>query len=68
MIYALTDGSISGWLSAPVVITAAVGLACLAALVPVERRVRAPMLRLSLFASRQFTAINATTRSCSTAG
>ena len=61
VIYALTDGSISGWLSAPVVITAAVGLACLAALVPVERRVRAPMLRLSLFASRQFTAINATT-------
>jgi predicted MFS family arabinose efflux permease len=31
------------------------------ALVPVERRQRAPTLRLSLFASRQFNAINATT-------
>jgi MFS family permease len=32
-----------------------------AALLPVERRLRAPMLRLSLFASRQFNAINVTT-------
>ena len=38
-----------------------IGAACLLALVPVERRVRAPMLKLSLFASRQFTAINAAT-------
>ena len=38
-----------------------VGGLALAALVPVERRRRAPMLRLSLFASRQFDAINATT-------
>jgi MFS family permease len=37
------------------------GLLCLAALVPVERRRRNPMLRLSLFSSRQFDAINATT-------
>jgi hypothetical protein len=36
-------------------------VACLAALLPTERRVRAPMLKLSLFASRQFSAINAAT-------
>ena len=61
VIYALTDGPAHGWLSAPVVITAAVGVLALAALLPVERRTRAPMLRLSLFASRQFDAINVTT-------
>ncbi len=58
VIYALTAGPASGWLSPPVLITAAVGVV---ALVPVERRLRAPMLRLSLFASRQFDAINVTT-------
>ena len=61
VIYALTAGPASGWLSPPVLITAAVGVVALAALVPVERRLRAPMLRLSLFASRQFDAINVTT-------
>jgi MFS family permease len=59
--YALTDGPSHGWLSAPVLITAAVGVLALAALLPVERRAPAPMLRLSLFASRQFDAINVTT-------
>ena len=33
----------------------------LIALVPAERRIRTPMLKLSLFASRQFTAINVAT-------
>ncbi|HEY3944612.1 MAG TPA: DHA2 family efflux MFS transporter permease subunit [Solirubrobacteraceae bacterium] len=61
LIYALTAGPASGWTSAPVLASVIVGLVSLAALVPVERRRRAPMLRLSLFASRQFDAINVTT-------
>jgi hypothetical protein len=59
--YALTDGPASGWLSARVLIAAAVGMTALTALLPFERRVPAPMLQLSLFRSRQFDAINATT-------
>jgi EmrB/QacA subfamily drug resistance transporter len=61
VIYALTAGPASGWLSLPVLIATAVGALSLAALVPVERRLRAPMLRLSLFVSRQFDAINVAT-------
>jgi EmrB/QacA subfamily drug resistance transporter len=61
VIYALTAGPGSGWLSAPVVITAVVGVGSLIGLVPVERRRRAPTIRLSLFASRQFDAINVMT-------
>jgi MFS family permease len=61
VIYALTAGAASGWLSAPVLITAAAGVVSLTVLVPVERRQRAPVLRLSLFASRQCNAINITT-------
>jgi EmrB/QacA subfamily drug resistance transporter len=61
LIYALTDGAGAGW-SSPRILTAfIVGGLSLAALVPVERRRREPMLRLSLFASRQFDAINAAT-------
>ena len=61
VIYALTVGPASGWLSVPVLVAAVAGVVCLAALVPAERRRRAPMLRLSLFASRQFDAINVMT-------
>ena len=61
VIYALTAGSSAGWLSARVLIAGAVGVVALAALVPYERRQRAPMLRLSLFKSRQFDAINIVT-------
>jgi EmrB/QacA subfamily drug resistance transporter len=61
VIYALTAGPASGWLSAPVVISAVVGVLSLTALVPAERRQRAPMVRLALFASRQFDAINVMT-------
>jgi EmrB/QacA subfamily drug resistance transporter len=61
LIYVLTEGSASGWMNAPVLVTGAIGAAALAALVPVEQRLRDPMLRLSLFASRQFDAINLTT-------
>jgi predicted MFS family arabinose efflux permease len=57
----LNSGPSSGWLSAEIVIGAVLGAACLAALAPVERRRTAPMLRLGLFRSRQFDAINATT-------
>jgi EmrB/QacA subfamily drug resistance transporter len=61
VIYALTDGPAHGWLSARVLVPGTIGLIALCALLPVERRLRAPMLRLSLFASRQFDAINAST-------
>jgi EmrB/QacA subfamily drug resistance transporter len=61
VVYALIDGPAHGWLSPPVLVAGAAGLAAAAALVPVERHRRAPMIRLSLFASRQFDAINVTT-------
>jgi EmrB/QacA subfamily drug resistance transporter len=61
VIYALTAGPGSGWLSSPVLVAGLIGVAALAALVPFERRLHDPMLRLSLFASRQFSAINVTT-------
>ncbi|SHN26583.1 DHA2 family efflux MFS transporter permease subunit [Cryptosporangium aurantiacum] len=60
-IYALTEASSSGWGTARVLVPGVLGLVALAALVPAERRVRAPMLRLSLFRSRQFDAINVAT-------
>ncbi len=61
VVYALMAGPAAGWLSPRVLAVGIGGVLCLAALVPVERRQRDPMLRLSLFGSRQFTAINATT-------
>ncbi len=61
VIYALTAGPASGWTTGPVVSSGVLGLACLAALVPVEQRRRRPMLRTSLFRSRPFDAINAAT-------
>jgi EmrB/QacA subfamily drug resistance transporter len=61
VIYALTDGPSHGWLSARVIVAAVVGAAALAVLVPFERRSASPMVRLSLFGSRQFDAINVTT-------
>ena len=42
-------------------VTGVIGVGALLALLPVERRLRDPMVRLSLFASRQFDAINVTT-------
>lgn len=59
--YAFTEGAAGGWLATRVLIAAGAGLLCLIALVPSERRVRFPMLRLSLFSSGQFNAINAST-------
>ena len=61
VVYALTDGPESGWLGARVLAAAVVGVAALAALVAVERHRTAPMVRLALFASRQFDAINVAT-------
>jgi EmrB/QacA subfamily drug resistance transporter len=61
LVYALTAGSKAGWLSPQVLVAGVVGVVALAALPLVERRKRAPMLRLSLFRSRQFDAINVTT-------
>jgi EmrB/QacA subfamily drug resistance transporter len=61
VIYALTAGPESGWLTGPVLASGILGLACLAALVPVEQRLRRPMLPTSLFRSRPFNAINAAT-------
>ena len=61
VIYALTEGPASGWLSAPILTAAIAGGVCLIVLVPVEQRQPAPMLRLSLFRSRHFDAINVTT-------
>ena len=60
-IYALMAGPDAGWLSPRVLVPGTVGVLSLLALVPVESRQQNPMLRLSLFASRQFDAINATT-------
>ena len=61
LIDGLTAGPTVGWTSPRVLAGLIVGAACLLALVPAERRVRMPMLKLSLFASRQFTAINVAT-------
>src|SRR3954451_20007209 len=61
LVYALTAGPTSGWLRAGVVVSGILGIASLAALVPVERGLPAPMLRLSLFLSRPFDALNVTT-------
>jgi hypothetical protein len=61
LIYAMTSGPASGWLTAPVLAAAVIGVACLVGVLPVERRRRAPMIRLDLFRSRQFDAINLTT-------
>jgi len=61
VVYALTDGSASGWARPSIIGAAVVGVACLVALVPVELRVAHPVLNLRLFRSRQFSAINAST-------
>jgi EmrB/QacA subfamily drug resistance transporter len=61
LIYGLTAGPASGWTSAAVLLPAGIGVVCLAALIPVEQRQAAPMLRTALFRIRQFVAINATT-------
>jgi hypothetical protein len=61
VIYAVTVGAGAGWTTPRVLIAFAAGGVSLVASVPTERWRRAPMLRLSLFSSRQFDAINLVT-------
>lgn len=58
--YALVEAPNLGW-SAAVVTAGAAGVAALAAFVVAERRSRNPMLPPTLFASRQFSAVNVVT-------
>jgi len=59
--YALIEGPISGWSSAPVVAMLVVAGVGVPSFVLVEARSKAPMLSLSLFRNRQFSATNAVT-------
>jgi EmrB/QacA subfamily drug resistance transporter len=61
VVYALTAGPGSGWLTVQVIVAGVLGLGALTALVIVESRRGSPMLRLSMFSSRQFDAINVST-------
>jgi MFS transporter len=61
LINALTDRAGSGWGSVRILIAFAVGALSLVAPVPARRRRPAPMLKLTLFASRQFDAVNVAT-------
>jgi EmrB/QacA subfamily drug resistance transporter len=58
LLYALSQGPEDGWRSAPVVGTAAVGLAAMVALIVVETRKAEPMLALRLFRDRMFRIAN----------
>jgi MFS family permease len=61
LVYALGAGPSHGWGNAPIVASAVVGVVSLVALVAIERRLRAPMIRPSLLRSDQFDAINVAT-------
>ncbi|MEX2228063.1 MAG: DHA2 family efflux MFS transporter permease subunit [Dehalococcoidia bacterium] len=56
LLFAVTRGSEVGWASSQTVGAAAAGAALLAAFVVIERRVRAPLVELSLFRNRTFVA------------
>jgi EmrB/QacA subfamily drug resistance transporter len=59
--YGLTEGSSAGWGSATVLAALCAGVALLVAFVFWERRAAHPMLPLSLFRARQFSATNGVT-------
>ncbi len=61
VVYALIEGPSKGFGSPPVAVAGLIGLALLVAFPFVERRVREPMVPLSIFRSRQFTGANLTT-------
>ncbi|HVU92368.1 MAG TPA: MFS transporter, partial [Jatrophihabitans sp.] len=61
VIYALTEAPSAGWTAGRVLGPGLAGIVALAALVPAERGRATPMLRVALFRSRQFDAINAAT-------
>jgi EmrB/QacA subfamily drug resistance transporter len=54
VVYAIIAGPAHGWRSAPVVGTAAVGLAALAVFACWERRIHHPMLDMAFFRNRRF--------------
>lgn len=58
IVYALSAGPESGWLSAPVIITGVLGVIAAVAMAIVEMRVRFPMLELRLLANRMFRQCN----------
>jgi len=59
--YALISSTAFGWGSARVVAAIVVGVASLAAFVPVEARAAAPIMPLSLFRNRTFAGVNGET-------
>jgi EmrB/QacA subfamily drug resistance transporter len=59
--YGLIEGSSRGWASGPVLASLLGGVALLGAFVWWQKRAKHPMLPLSVFSSRQFTATNAVT-------
>jgi EmrB/QacA subfamily drug resistance transporter len=59
--YGLIEGPSRGWGAAPVVVALTAGVLLLVAFVVWEARVTDPMLPLTMFASRQFSATNAVT-------
>ena len=61
LIYALTEGAERGWTSPAVAGAGLAGLACLVAFVSVERRSRHPLVPLTIFKNRQFSAANLVT-------
>jgi EmrB/QacA subfamily drug resistance transporter len=54
LLFAISRGADDGWTSPRVLITGFGGLVCFAMLIAVERRIRAPMLDLALYAVRMF--------------
>ncbi|MEO7262067.1 MAG: DHA2 family efflux MFS transporter permease subunit [Jatrophihabitantaceae bacterium] len=60
LVYALTEGPVRGW-PGSLVVTAAAGVLLLVAFLVNEHRRRDPMMPLSLFGSRQFSAANLVT-------
>ena len=60
-IFALTEGGFYGWTSPSVLAAAAVTLLAAAAFVAVERRLREPLVQLTLFRARAFAGANLVT-------
>jgi len=59
--YALTEGPANGWDDPATVVLGLLGVAALAAFVPVERRTGNPLVPLDMFRSRAFSIANALT-------
>jgi EmrB/QacA subfamily drug resistance transporter len=56
LVYGISRGGLAGWSSAMTLVPLAVAAVLLPAFVAIERRVRAPMLDLSIFSNRLFAA------------